>query len=308
MGNGPSRREATRERVKNFDGVPFGQFVLSRGIEFGVSKLIHAELRGKLGSDASRAHERSEDLLTSAMFGRLRYLRPEIGLFPIIAAARQVEISDSHLSVKRRRDWISLDQVCSYDVEFWPRLGGRAEPDILVRLNCANGVVLHTIIIEVKLWSPKSGPKGGEDADVEVDDESEPVTLHERDQLAKYWHCLQKMRGEAMASIIYLTSHATPPETELRESLLHCSNMRLGWLSWSEVWRVLKGIPGESCGPVVEDLLRLLEHKGLSHFRGFASDLVPQIAPDWQIWPRRSWFTLAKQLPNVPNRFYNSTG
>ncbi|HUX02753.1 MAG TPA: hypothetical protein VMY35_17460, partial [Phycisphaerae bacterium] len=50
--------------------------------------MIEADLRGKLGRDASLAHDRAEDLLTSTVFGVLRYIPERTGVFPALMRSR----------------------------------------------------------------------------------------------------------------------------------------------------------------------------------------------------------------------------
>src|SRR4051812_26314321 len=61
--------------------------------------MIFAELHGKLGEDYSRAHERAEDLLTSTVFGLLRYLTPADGLLAVLGHARWMCLEDGECRV-----------------------------------------------------------------------------------------------------------------------------------------------------------------------------------------------------------------
>src|SRR5207247_10381933 len=112
----------------------------------------------------------------------------------------------------------------------WQSLGEFGQPDLLLTLKDKAGVILHSIIVEVKLWSPKSG----RDIDDSDGEESQEARLETRDQLAKYWLGHVKMCGESSnyaRTLIYLTAHGSAPLGELRESLIRCKGMRLGWLS-----------------------------------------------------------------------------
>ena len=59
--------------------------------------MIFAELQGKLGQHHSRAHERAEDVLTSTVFGLLRYMPLSDWLGPLAGRIRPIQ---KHLGPK----------------------------------------------------------------------------------------------------------------------------------------------------------------------------------------------------------------
>jgi len=268
--------------------------------------MIFAEIHGKLGADGSRAHERSEDLLTSTVFGLLRYLPPRDGLVAVLMKSRRVSSEAGAIRTSPSDSWLALDQVSSVEVDFWPSGLENAEPDLLIRLLDSHSTVAHLIALEVKLWSPKSGTVSKDD-DASKDGEVEGSSLlPDRDQLVKYWRRLQRIAGNATPTVVYLTPHPSPPEADLRDSLAICPSMRLGWLSWTDIWEALSqsGVAAESA--VAADLLLLLEHKGFSRFRGFKQPVTAPLEAGF--WRGERWFASASRLPsNALQSIWQST-
>jgi hypothetical protein len=108
--------------------------------------MLHALLHGKL----SREHENLEDVLTSNVFGILRYTDPRQALLPFLSSARSITGADNPL--------LSLAEPLTTELEFWRRLawsGGVCEPDVLLRINSGDGR-RWLIGIEIKFRSGKS--------------------------------------------------------------------------------------------------------------------------------------------------------
>jgi hypothetical protein len=82
--------------------------------------MIFAELRSKLGVNYSRAHERAEDLLTSTVFGLLRYLTPADGLLAILRRARPARVDGGTVLIRPDPDWLEVSTVAFIGIDFWP--------------------------------------------------------------------------------------------------------------------------------------------------------------------------------------------
>jgi hypothetical protein len=245
--------------------------------------MIFAELRGKLGVDYSRAHERAEDLLTSTVFGLLRYLTPADGLLAILQRARPVRVENGTIVTRSDPNWLELDPVADISVEFWPYWPGYGEPDVLLTLRDRAAQPLSLVLIEAKLHSSKSGRAG-------VDDEPTDEGAADPDQLVRYWRGLQVLPGfpSVPRCIVYLTKHGAAPAEELTESVRRAPGIRLAWLSWRDVWAVADSAPRTNLPAA--DLARLLAYKGLKNFNGFGA--APwQPPPASHFWRRRGWFT-----------------
>lgn len=280
--------------------------------------MIFAELQGKLGRDHSRAHERREDVLTSTTFGLLRYLPLSDWLFPLAQAIRPVYLDRPVL--RPDANWLDVQEAVRWDVQLWQRKSPFGEPDVTVHLYDSQGVLLHLLVIEVKLYSPKSG--SAELIGDALGEEGEELAGIDRDQLVRYWHFAQAMsRADSLkkdlearpcpASLIYLTAHAAPPVDELLISLRAEPRMRLGWLSWFDVWRVVYAAARRNQSLPAQDLAALLEHKGFRQFVGFRapSEFLPTLnRADAHYWRCRKWFSSRPLLPLGNARFWNRAG
>jgi hypothetical protein len=255
--------------------------------------MIFAELKGKLGSTYSRAHERGEDLLTSTVFGLLRYAPIQDTFLPLLEAARPVRLVDDQAVVDSPGPvpWLTTKPIHRVDLDFWPSFGKFGEPDVVVQLLDANGLSVHTVLIECKLFSPKSG--SAEDTESEIRDivlSPEP----DPDQLVKYWQGLCRsasVTAGAIPLMIYLTSHVAPPLDELAEAKRRCPEMRLAWLSWRSIWEIAYRLTNQlNPMPAMVDLSRLLAHKRLTWFHGICAN-VSDFPTFERFWFGRGWFS-----------------
>lgn len=216
------------------------------------------------------------------------------------------------------------------DVVLWQRRSPHGEPDVLLWLRDAQGGLVHLVVIEVKLYSPKSGSASyvsvnADDEDSEADDEDSEEQLAgiDKDQLVRYWRfaCEEVARAHAVdkarkpdasppaVSLVYLTAHATAPSNDLLISLAAGgSGMRLGWLSWFDVWQVVHKAAQPPGSLPAADLTALLEHKGFRRFMGFRNPTSQPSVESARFWRRRSWFCTPQLRPFGNPRFWNATG
>lgn len=267
--------------------------------------MIAGYLRGKLGRSGSAAHERGEDLLTSTVFGLLRYLPLQDGIVPVLQQARRVEVGSGGEVHLAQPGSLIKDEVLGTSYRFWPRLDKFGEPDLLLEIKTQNGT--SHILLEVKLYSPKSGKKGdyedGESENGENEDVEEPA-LPSRDQLARYWQALngEDYRGTHCA-IVYLTAHPTAPTEDLRSSLEEARSAELFWLSWFDVWAAINARPSSA---ISEDVSALLRYMRFNEFKGFGSSAIhiPQRAALWH----NVWFGGGLAMASLPRsgRFWRT--
>lgn len=214
--------------------------------------MIHAAIKGKLNGTLDCL--RSEDALTAAVFGHLRYLSPSVLSAWLATALNHADPSAS---------WVARDSEPT--VEFWPTVtvadrGHRwVQPDIVIAFQD------EIVIVEAKLWSPKSSTKD------------------EVDQLAREWHGITDHYRERakVTALIYLTPHAVPPRGDLEESAqaLGTAASCLWWLSWSTLVPILEQqvASADRMSPLVAaDLLEYLHEVGVARFRRW------QLAANWQ--------------------------
>jgi len=139
--------------------------------------VIQALLRGKL----SLKQENAEDILTSNVFGLLRYVSPQAGLLPFLACAKSVR---GECPLGTSVDGRTADAVTA-EYDFWPRWPG-CEPDVVLAIQHDERKFL--VVVEAKYRSGKSSVAFGleepSDDEPESEDQSESDWLP-NDQLAK---------------------------------------------------------------------------------------------------------------------------
>jgi hypothetical protein len=256
--------------------------------------MIEAEIAGKLGAACERATDRAEDLLTSTVFGFLRYLPVQKGLVAFLRRCRPFPADRSDIKTTEWPDW---DRVHACKVSFWPRLGEYGIPDVMVTLEDANGAILGELVVEAKFNSPKSGRAGEDDGEQAIEGVRDP------DQLVRYFQGLQAYArpGSHPLGLIYLTAHSVPPRDELAASFDRYPAMRLAWLSWRDASSVAH--PQAETSLPAADLARLLAHKYLGYFVGFtartpAGGFVPPSARLWNRIASLRYFTV--KTPRLP--------
>lgn len=226
--------------------------------EFRGAQMIPALLNGKL----SRDQENMEDILTSTVFGQLRYLPPEEGLAPFLDNI----VHKGHSSFPA----LVFGPSTTVKYKFWPRLREEkfdeetetqchlCEPDVLLRVRGPDDYRVN-LLVEAKLWSGKSsGPS---------EDDSAPT-----DQLAREWDNLVCLSAEENAApfLIYLTADFQYPEDKIQESQREFVKKRrgapfcCGWLSWRHLERTFR----ESENPCLKDLAKLCRRLDLRFFDG----------------------------------------
>lgn len=204
--------------------------------------MLAAQLRGKL----TRKEEDLEDLLTSNVFGSIRYSPPEKGLIPLLAAA---EDSNGFNPLR------NLPDISAVTYEFWPYLeddnGNTCQPDVLIRIT--HETSHQTIIlVEAKYKSGKSS----------LDDDG----IEPNDQLAREWDILTTREKDATPYLLYVTADFSYPKEDIEESQSEFEKKRNGrldvvWISWRKLPTVLNGSE-----LILKDLIEILRKQGLTFF------------------------------------------
>lgn len=223
--------------------------------------MLLAEIHGK----SLEAARDSEDYLTSAVFGHLRYVPPSIYWADLFARARglpdgsgrQVALSN-YLDASK----VSVSRYDSLAVHFWSCHREWGEPDLLLYFGGGNQRPL-VVLIEVKLWSGKSGEG-------------------EHDQLARYVRILKDLPAlrlglpaDALRALVYLTPRDSLSEVEASvEHLPSPQDDRLGlfMLQWQDVQVVASRSSLRVDDPgrmILGDVARFLRRLDLDYFRGF---------------------------------------
>jgi hypothetical protein len=225
-----------------------------------------AEIRGKISETGTNLSERMEDLLTSDVFGCMRYLPAQKLLIPFLQTARSFH----------GNTLTTIDTIIKVHYSFWPwlKLPGRipCEPDIVLGLETKEREV-HLILVEAKYYSGLSS---------EEDERTEP-----NDQLARELDNLNAVSCVALGweprleiasrAVLFVTQDMGMPRELLRQSLAEYSQKRKkkGDIFWAS-WRFLPSILEQSLhnesnsahAAVMEDMVKLLLRKELVMFLG----------------------------------------
>lgn len=234
--------------------------------------MIIAELRNKLSGDGIGLTDRSEDLLTSTVFGLLRYLPADAVLFRWLRGAKPL--------VDGGRPLIAGDAV-EARLEFWPRVRER-EMDLSLVARGPSGEEI--VGIECKLG------EGPSPAEPRPNLPERTVLLRRGNQLADYWDAIRHdelhpiswtVSEKPPRALLYLTADLVCPTDALEDALEHIrpewrdeAARAFHWIHWQALPEVLRAFLAEEGDAyrrqVAADLLALLERKSLAHFRGFS--------------------------------------
>ncbi len=247
--------------------------------------MLMALMKGKL----SREQENMEDVLTSNVFGTLKYVDPAEGLMPFLGRAKLPN-----------GDKVPFARVTAADVsyKFWPWwqegdcIG--CEPDVVLRIDCVDKRK-YIILVEAKYHSGKSS-------------EAEEGEEHPTDQLAREWDNLTHYanRENRTPVLIYLTAGFGCPVAAIKASEQDFRSKRCDetlcpftcyWLSWRHLPRVLK----DRENPMLQDLEAVLRHLNLMFFEGISEVRVPGHV-QWAFRKDFDW-TMGRKVQEILWRF-----
>jgi hypothetical protein len=230
--------------------------------------MLQAINKGKIPSNT----ENSEDLLTSSVFGAIRYLSNFSLIQDIIANSINIhQIKAGY-----------FEHITHIEYYFWPRLE-KSEPDLLVLLKNKRDKYL-VFCIEAKYFSGKSSE---EDLSVEFEERGN----HQRDQLARQIEDIHKdsafkylnIKKESVifSCLIFLTNDNFIPEVSLKKGYQSIDNSipldfkidSIYWLSWKEIYKQINKHVTSSLQDrlIKEDLLEFFRRKNLACFEGFSN-------------------------------------
>lgn len=215
-------------------------------------------LMALLHSKLSRDQENMEDILTSIVFGTLKYIPSGTALIPFFRKAYIPKAATP------AREYPFIDLPSDVDVrhEFWPwipELGSRGcEPDVLIRMICPDGKKF-LVFIEAKYLSGKSSGDDGEELP--------------NDQLAREWANLKSlaMKETAEPVLIYLTADIGCPsgDIQISQKELKEKTGEVGKICWLS-WRHLPSLIEHSNYEMLKDLASVLRRLNLTFFEGFS--------------------------------------
>ena len=238
-----------------------------------------AEIYGKISGAGSNLSERMEDLLTSDIFGCMRYLPVDKALLPFLYTARSFQGKSFNIQ----------DRILKTHYSFWPWLRSHdcipCQPDVLIGLEI-EGYYVHLILVEAKYYSGLSSDE---------DERPEP-----NDQLARE---LDNLHGVSCASLgwasqlniasrtlLFITQDMGMPPALLAQSLDEYKRKRkrdsdIFWTSWRFLPSILeRAIEKERVTEhiaVLGDMLSLVLRKGLIMFQGIEPLTEDFAVPDF---------------------------
>jgi hypothetical protein len=261
-----------------------------------------AELHGKLSPKrAGGFYERMEDLLTSDVFGTMKYTGWEAGFLNWLRSAKEPMDNFKTADLVLPSD----DEISWAEYRFWPTVKSGREPDLLIALHQKSGKVT-LIIVEAKYLS---GP-----SNIEMEGEFTVAGLtgdQIADQINDFPDILSENSREVIAARIhiYLTAHHSCPMEIFGDSKknIRRNDVSYFWLNWQALPGFLESeLPRleDRSKLLVQDLVDLLKRKDLVPFRGFrlADFDITAEYPEFGFWKEKWW--QAGSTPHV----YEMTG
>lgn len=246
-----------------------------------------AELHGKLNPDRPNgAHERMEDLLTSDVFGTMKYVGWQHGF---INWLRSAQSPDGKYFAE---DVLPVDDIikCARFM-FWPLLKNNREPDVLIGFETERGEIFQ-LMIEAKYFSGAS--------DIEMDIERK-MPDRSGNQIADQVNCFPDyfpdIQNKVIKNIhIYVTADDSCPLQTYERAVNHIlkKEISLFWLNWQSLLAFLKNTQIEDKGrqEMINDLINLLQRKNLVPFDGFKINLIGEWSTliGQSFWQAQPWW------------------
>ncbi len=228
--------------------------------------MLEAQLHGKL----TREQENLEDILTSNVFGSIKYVPFKKGLLPIL---RNTENDKGEYSLNDFKD------IKDVTYKFWnwiPKNNSEGcEPDVLITITHSSGNKT-IILVESKYLSGKS---------------SEAMEKYgPNDQLAREWKNLllhtEKDTQKVTLILLYVTANICYPQSEINESrqdfikwLPNQNEPNIIWISWRKLTKLFFN----SKIPILADVTKVLLKQGLKFYDGVSKCDFKEI--HWQFLP-----------------------
>jgi len=227
--------------------------------------LIQAVLEGK-----SLGYEYTEDILTSTVFGTLKYIRSDMLLIPFVESAFLYNEERTTLWEKLNSEAIELRCYREVEYAFWTWNQNYGEPDlILIFKDHVHGFDDLLLVIEAKFKSGKSGTEENDQLvryfeainnDIENFTESSVSSFKGRKGYIVYL-----TEAEAYSDIKATTKIIQSRYTKIKENVFH--------LRWHQLYKTLEKIYPYYTSfekSIVDDLMKYMEKLGLRDFSGIS--------------------------------------
>jgi hypothetical protein len=262
-----------------------------------------AEISGKLSP--ANINDRSEDLLTSDVFGTMHFVEDKEPFLRWLSTAVCASIPETTpLSLP------PMSATSTVTLRFWPRLDNGREPDLAILIE--HGVDVCLLVIEVKYHSGLSNfePDDSETSSEQALDGHQIIDqvagmIHSGiDQLAAKW--FGSVRGSwsnGKWAHVLVTADRTLPKDHYADVLHYFNCESIGdhvapapfWLSWHTLLPTLDQFSGFSNSTderLYGHLRALLRHKqlGAVAFSAFARIEILEFPISYSFWSGRPWF------------------
>lgn len=269
-----------------------------------------AELHGKLSADRpGDVHERLEDLLTSDVFGTMKYAGWEYGFLDWVLKAEPAPVEPLPSPIST---YFRSAKIIQITYSFWPTLKNNRVPDLALLFSFDSGDFL-LILIEAKYFSGTSDWKVAEETNPyrltgnQIADEVLGLYEMSREDLLKWFQlpeatpCMN-VKGKLHRIHLFITMHTILPVQDYDYSKKHLPEpwpINVYWLSWASLAECLKDHLGRADmgrAALLGDLYDLLQRKGLVPFRGFKMALWPACQEKQSFWYDSWWFLDTLQI------------
>ncbi len=265
-----------------------------------------AELHGKLAPDKPNGvHDRMEDLLTSDVFGTMKYTGWQHGFLDWLLLAEPAPIEPAPPPIST---YLVPERTTQVGYRFWPTLRNKREADVGL-LFCFEERDPLLILIEAKYKSGTSDWDGGEPGDPysltgnQIADQVRGLNqmmAHELLNLFEPALWFRKLNdpGSIQKVHLFVTIHTVLPARDYELSKKKLSApwpLPAYWLSWTSLAECLSNHldASERCvRELIGDLCRLLHRKELVPFIGFSMEPWRGSAKRPSFW-REQWWSYA---------------
>lgn len=231
----------------------------------GGDDLIQAVLEGK-----SLGYEYTEDILTSTVFGTLKYIRSDMILIPFVESAFLYNEQRTTLWQKLNSEGIELRCYQKVEYAFWTWNQNKGEPDlILIFKNHVHGLDDLLLVIEAKFKSGKSGTEENDQLvryfeainnDIEIFTEPSVSSFK-----GKKGYIVYLTEAEAYSDINATTKIIESRYPKIKENVFH--------LRWHQLYKTLDIMDKYYTSfekSIADDLKKYLEKLGLRDFSGIS--------------------------------------
>ncbi len=268
-----------------------------------------AELHGKLSPERPHgANDRMEDLLTSDVFGAMRYAGWPCGFLDwLLGAEVPPPLGSAATPIGRL---LAAASVTDVHFVFWPHLPNGLEPDValLVKRQAKDDLV---VVVEAKYFSGTSDSLVPGDVDqpertgFQIPDQVRGLDSASSEEL-RAWFPSGQLSPVIGKIHLFITRDVCVPTPAYIEALDHLPvpwPVPAFWLSWTSLVECLRPHlrhPDAGRAALIRDLVSLLTRKDLVPFSGFQRRAWSRLTVSPGFWQETWWALTPLILPTSP--------